>query len=334
MALADVFTPDAFGVYTLTEAINLAPVRHRRLGEMGLFEMEPVSTPNIMVEEMHETLQLLPTVPRGGPATKGSPDKRKVRSFAIPHIPHEDVIRPDEVSVRAFGSDSSIDAVNSVVNRKLIAMRNRHEATWEYHRIGALQGRILDSDGATTIYNLFDAFDITQESTDFDLGTAGTDQVAKIITVKEAIEAALGDGVVYDHIHCIAGSTWFKSFIAHATVKAAYANWRENEYLRMDKRQGFELGGVIFEQYGTAQTSGVTYMPATQARFFPVGVPGLFMHYTGPADFMESVGRLGEPLYAKQKVMDYDRGVELHTQSNPLMMCTQPRVLHKAITST
>ena len=44
---------------------------------------------------------------------------------------------------------------------------------------------------------------------------------------------------------------------------------------------------------------------------------------------METVNTVGKAVYAKQRVMDFDVGVELHTQSNPFIICTRPATLIK-----
>jgi hypothetical protein len=69
---------------------------------------------------------------------------------------------------------------------------------------------------------------------------------------------------------------------------------------------------------------------ASKAYLFPVGVPGLFQQYNAPADFVETANTIGLPRYAKQAVdQQFARWVMLHVQSNPLPICTRPRVLIK-----
>src|ERR687897_3010922 len=69
---------------------------------------------------------------------------------------------------------------------------------------------------------------------------------------------------------------------------------------------------------------------ASKAYFFPVGVPGLFPQYNAPADFVETANSIGLPRYARQAVdQQFARWVMLHVQSNPLPICTRPRVLIK-----
>jgi hypothetical protein len=62
---------------------------------------------------------------------------------------------------------------------------------------------------------------------------------------------------------------------------------------------------------------------------FPLGTVDTFGTYFAPADFNETVNTLGQPLYAKQEPRKFERGTDLHTQSNPLPMCHRPGVLVK-----
>ena len=50
-----------------------------------------------------------------------------------------------------------------------------------------------------------------------------------------------------------------------------------------------------------------------------------------PADFNETVNTLGQLLYAKQEPRKFERGTDLHTQSNPLPMCHRPALLVKLV---
>ncbi len=337
MSVLDVFNTDPFNVVSLTEAINLLPFKPQRIGQMGLFSREGITTTTVLIEELKGQLTLLPTVPRGGPPSYAGRSKRTMRALSIPHIPHNDMILADDVQgVRAFGSENATQSITAVVNNRLQNMRQNHELTLEFHRIGAIKGVLVDADG-TTIYNLFEEFEVTPNKVDFVLGTTTTDQLAKCLDVIEAVEDALGSGT-YDHIHAFCGSTWFRSFISHTLVKAAFDKWRDGAFLRNDPRAGFEFGNIIFEQYRGSITldggSSVTpFIAAGEARFFPVGVPNLFKTYDAPADFVETVNTVGRPVYAKQERLEFDRGIKMHTQSNPLTLCLRPKVLVRGYTS-
>jgi hypothetical protein len=98
-------------------------------------------------------------------------------------------------------------------------------------------------------------------------------------------------------------------------------------------RRGFTYGGITFEEYrGQAtDTSGTArrFIAAGEAHAFPLGTIDTFGTYFAPADFNETVNTVGQPLYAKQEPRKFDRGTDLHTQSNPLPMCHRPGVLVK-----
>lgn len=324
----DVFNSNLFSLISLTEAVNHIPFKPSRIGQLGIFEEEGVATTSVVIEEKDGLLALLPTKRRGEPATVSKREKRVARSLTIPHIPFEETILAEAVqNVRAFGTENQLESVATVVNNALAKMRMSHEVTLEYLRAGALRGAILDANGSTSIYNLFTEFGVSETTVSFALTVATTKVKDKCLQVKRAIEDALG-ALPYTGIRALCGSTWFSNFIKHEDVEAAYDRYQEGAFLRTDPRAGFDFAGITFEEYrGTV--SGVSFFDATQARFIPVGVPGLYKTYYAPADFMETVNTIGLPYYAKSERMPFDRGINLHTQSNPLPICLRPACLIK-----
>ena len=181
MEILDIFGSDtAFKMATLTKTINHGDYQPGRIGQLGLYAIDGVPTTTIVIEEEYNTLKLVPTSTRGGPATPSSLDKRKARSFIIPHIAVEDSILADSLqNVRAYAQgmepSSVLLALQEMVNKKLMMLRARLEPTIEYHRMGGIKGLILDADGATTIYNLFTEFDVAQQTAQMLLNTDTTD---------------------------------------------------------------------------------------------------------------------------------------------------------------
>lgn len=329
--ILDVFETDAYNVISMTEAIDKLPFIPSRLGEMKIFRETAITTRVVWVEERDGQIALLQTAQPGTAGKTGDRATRKSRPFRVPHIPYDDTVLAEDVQgVRTFGSANTTEGVAAVVNERLAAMRQNHEITKEYYRAKAIQGLLLDADG-TVIYDFWSEFDLTEQTVDFVLGTTTTDIRAKCLTVAEKVEDALG-ALSYNHIHALCGKTWFNSFIGHTLVRDAFSRWRDGEFLRSDPRHGFEFAGIIFEVYRGA-VSGQTFIDDDVARFFPVGSSGLFRTHNAPADFIEAVNTPGRPIYAKQVRMKFDRGIEIHTQSNPFTYCTRPFCLIKGFTS-
>lgn len=326
------FTNTAFSMVALTAAINIVPNRYGRMAELGLMPIKPVRQRSIIIEEKNGVLNLLPTKPPGAPGTQGTRGKRGLRSFVIPHIPHDDVVLPEEVQgIRAFGSETDLDSIAEVVAGHLATMRNKHGITLEHLRMGALKGVILDADGSV-LYDLFDEFDITPNEITFDLNNAATNVKAKCINVLATLEDNL-KGEYMNGVHCLCSPEFFADLTGHAKVEKAFENWQNGAVLINDVRRGFTFGGVTFEEYRGQATdhNGVSrrFIAAGEAHAFPLGTVDTFATYVCPADFNETVNTLGQELYAKQEPRKFERGTDLHTQSNPLPMCHRPGVLVK-----
>jgi hypothetical protein len=126
----------------------------------------------------------------------------------------------------------------------------------------------------------------------------------------------------------ICGRGFYDAFVSHDNVKEAYNRWNDGEFLRSSNRRGFEFGEVSWKPwYG--KVGSTLYIDPAVAYLVPRGVPDFFISRFGPADYIETVNTLGLPYYAKQKLMDFDKGVMLEAQSNPLNICTKPRAIIK-----
>ena len=67
------FDAGGYSLAEMTEAINLLPNVYTRLGQMSLFRFEGVTQRSVIIEQAEGVLNLLPTVPLGGPAHGGQP---------------------------------------------------------------------------------------------------------------------------------------------------------------------------------------------------------------------------------------------------------------------
>lgn len=326
------FSSDAFSLVNMTQSINLIPNLYGRLNEMGLFPSEGINTSTALIEEKQGYLTLLNTRPHGSPGSVNIDGKRKMRSFSVPHIPHDGIIEPNQVQgVRKFGSSNEAETAVSVMEKRLESMRRNHAITLEFLRMGALKGVILDAD-FSTIYDLFDEFEKTQEVINFQLDVDTTDVKKKCLDLKRYMSRNLM-GEISTGVHVLVSPDFFDNLTNHPAVKTAYERWQDGAALRTDMRSNFVFAGVTFEEYdGEATNSAgttVQFIASNEAHAFPVGTANAFKTFFAPADFMETVNTIGLELYAKQESAEFNRGVKIHTQSNPLPMCMRPELLVK-----
>lgn len=329
--ILDVFSADGYSVGDLTASINKLPYVPGRLGQSGLFPFKGITTTVVMLERKKGKISLIPSMARGGGGTSKRPsEKRDLIPFAVPHLPYSDSLLAHEIQgVREFGTESRLEAINKKVNEKLEGMRRDHEVTHEYHRVGAIQGLVLDADGSTPIIDLFNAFSISRQTVDFELDDSNTKVKLKCTAVRRLIEDQLG-GVPFTGITAQVGNGFWDALVTHDSVVAAYERQQDGDFLRRDQRAQsiaeFEFCGILFQNY-RGQVGSVPFIPNDEAAFYPEGVPELFEHNGAPADYTETVNTIGKPVYAKQEPMKFGKGIEFESQSNPAMLCSRPEVL-------
>lgn len=334
--LTDVFNSAPFSTVELTAALDLLPHLPGRTTDLRLFEPKPVKTTTIAIEMRQGVLAILPTKSRTEQPAVHRTAKRVLKSFVIPHVPEHDFIPADDLTdQRPFGeTQSNTGMMAATVNDHLEEMKRNHALTWEHHNVGAINGIVYDADGSTVLTNLFTAFDVTEQTVDFDINgtdftTNGVDVRLKCMAVLRAMEVALGlDVGASISVHAFCSTAFFEDLIGHESARTAYERWNQGEILRADARRQFMFAGIHFEEYAPV-VDGVSFIPSGYARFFPKGVPGLFKRFMAPAPFNETVNTMGLELYAKQEIAKFQTGVELMTSSDVLPLCLRPGCLIK-----
>jgi len=332
------FDAGGYSLAEMTQAINILPDLYTRLGQIGLFRFEGVSQRSVIIEQYEGILSLLPSVPLGGPATVGTREGRSMRSFALPWIPHDDVILPADIQgVPALGVSDAADPLVGVMSRKLMLMRRKHAQTREYMEMNALRGIVKDGAG-TTLYNYFTEFGLTQISVDFLLGTAGTNVQGKVREVLRAIEDNLL-GEAMTSVHALVSREFFDKLIGHAKVEEAYKFYAATgaQPLREDMRRNFPFAGILFEEYSGAVTLSTgapeRLIPASEGIAFPLGTMDTFTTYGGSANLLETANTIGLPLYARQHLDEKGRWIDLMTEASILPVNKRPRLAVRLHTS-
>jgi len=324
MPSLNIFQDDAFSLSSLTAAIQNVPYQPGRIGASGLFSEAGMNTLDAYIEVEDGVLSLVPVSQRGAPASPMAHKSRIAKSFRVAHLKKNDLLTADEiVGVRTFGTESEVETVAKVLAQRMAPMRNGIEYTIESHRLGAIMGTYYNAAGASV--SLFTEFGVSRQTKSFALGTAGTKVRGKVMETLEMIEDALG-GLSFSGVRAFCGKTFWAELIEHPLVRDSYLNTVQAAALRGDPRMEFEFGGIVFERY--RGTSAVK-VGDNDAYAVPEGVQDLFITRFAPADYMETAGTIGLPMYAKQWNTEGDRGVMLEAQSSPLNLCTRPRAVIK-----
>lgn len=347
--ILNVFSSDAFGVVALTDMVNDITPQYGRLGAMGLFRDAGVNQRTVAVDFDPTTNQLLPQSQWGGPGVANRTAVSRSRSYSLPHFPVTDnVLAADLQGRRRPGSDALQD-VQWLVAKKMIEMRSKLDQTLEWMRLGVLKsGQVKDGAG-NLILDIYADFGIAQTSTSFVLATGTTDVMGKIAGVKRNILGALRGDLMNGFV-AVCSDTFYDAFVSHPNVKLAFTYFQNptGQTLAGDYSgtvvqpnsaglfaggiRGFQFGDVIWVNYTGSVTDATgasqPMVDAGSAYLFPTGT-NVFRNWYAPADYIETVNTEGMPFYAKQRIMEFDKGVQIECQSNPLPMCLKPLVIQK-----
>lgn len=287
----------------------------------------------------------MPELPRGAPPTPNVEDRAILVPFRVPHFPIRDTVFADAVqNIRAFGSENTLEAVQSVINEREASMGLKLDVTLEYLRLGAVKGTIITAvDRVTGVplitVDLFRAFGVEpQPVLEWPIvgaGRIGQENPAwdgQLTNLVNDLGRRMGDelpGGMLTRIHGVCGSVFFDAFTQHPERRAAFIAIDNAPLLRPLLGTQTWFREVTIEEY-RGRVGGVEFVAPDTCHFFPVGVPDLFVESYAPADYMETVNTVALPRYSKMEAMDFDKGVELEAQMNVLPLCSSPRALFTA----
>ncbi|MCK2149526.1 major capsid protein [Marinobacter alexandrii] len=338
MASMDIFNNSAFSMTSLSGVVNKLDYQPQLLGELGIFEPMPVRTRTVFVDRRDGALTLIPTSATGEAPSELKGDDRDAVPLKTTRLAKGFTLYAEEVQgIRAFGSETELEQVQGEYLRRLARVRGDNELTQEYHRLGTLQGKLLDADGTSVIYDYFDRFGVVEAAAvNFALTTPGTDVRGLCNQITRAMaRSARGAFTPATQVHALVGDTFYDLLTNHEQVRKTFEGWAAAADLRQGGAfQAFRYGGITWHNYrGTDDNSTVAIAP-TEAKFFPVGASGVFKKAMAPAEFGPYVNTLGMDTYA-MNIPDRDRQAYTRGEiySYPLYLCQRPEVLRKGVSS-
>ncbi len=343
MISLDVFHQSPFTAIEMTEAVNKVPYLPIGLGELNLFTPYPIMTQDLMIEEKQNQLTLIPRAARGAPYQERTQPLRSAKYFKAPRLPTSATIQAAELnSVRAMGQEAELETLANLVAERVsgpTGILSDLEYTLEYHRLGAIQGILLDSSGAT-INNWFTEFGISQPALiAFNLAAgAGASPTAGVLRpicngiVRTMARAAQGAFTASTEVYALCGDEFWDGLTNHIDVRQTFYNWAAAAELRKGNAfEAMKFGGINWFNYrGSDDTTSVA-IPTNQAQFFPKGARDIFSVAYAPHDSFEFVNKRGKKLYLRP-ITDRERNsfVRFELDSYPLHICKRPEVLLRA----
>jgi len=337
MDFMNIFENDAFTLASMTSAIERVPTNPGTLGQLNLFNNHPIRNVSVGIEEREGTLNLIKTSKRGAPLEQGTGKKATMRYFGTTRIAKQDVILASELQfIRQFNTEDQIKELQAELALRMggaDGLLADVQYTKENMRLGAIQGKFLDSDGSV-IYDYFTEFGIT-ENTEiaFSLATA-TDGALRESIQQNVIRPMrrLAKGARYTGVKALCSASFFDALLKNPEVRGSYEGIPEQVWLRTNyDGRSFDFGGVEWIEYIGDDENAEVKVADDKCVFIPTGVGnGIFEALYSPAESFADIGTLGREVYAYTTPdLKHDRFVELEVASYPLFLCKRPDLLFK-----
>jgi hypothetical protein len=336
MALVtDIFTQNAWTAIEFhEEVVEKVDFKPQLLGSLNLFEPIYSRSRTIAIASKEGTLSLIPTSEMGAPPEELIPKGSKLRKFDAVRLAKGSTIYAIEMAgVLALPFDQQTKDIAQEVTDRTGQILDDMELTWEFHRFGAILGKVFDADGVTVLYDWFVEWGIAEPAEiNFNLNDPATDVRKKCRDVKRTMKRkAKGVWSPSTRVGALVGDEFFDMLVNHKQIKETKLGTEKAPLLEdIEGFSSIEIEGITFINYQGTDDETTIAIGSQKARFFPIGARGAFKVGWAPAsEFKPYVNRRGQEyvglvLEDKSGRDEWDR-VELY--SYPLFACTRPEML-------
>lgn len=325
---------NGFEVVDRTSELLIIPNNWGLMQSLGMFEGQGVADPTVILEKISKTTSVLGDKARGERASVGKDDTREMRSFVIPHFPHDEYITPRDIQgKRAFGVDAP-ETLAAVRARKLERIRRNHAWTLETARCSTIVTGNGYAPNGTIAVNWYDEYGDgigSRPVENFVFSSGTTEVLGAIENVIAASQDNLESGEIVGDFVTICSPEWFSALISHASVKNAYQYYASSQEPLRNRQDGgpdaryreFVYGGMRFIEY-RGSFNGQRLIPAGEAYCVPLGVSEAFETYYAPAEKFDIVNEAGQEAYVFEFADPKGEKIELQSESNFLNVLRRP----------
>lgn len=347
----DIFKNDAFSQATLQTVLPTMPFTPGALGQMNLFNPHFIDTEYVLIYQEAGQIHLIPMTDRAAPDIMSDRRVGEFRVLRTKRLSKKDSVRASEmlgVADASYPMAQRLVTAAGLVNTRMAQLMTDMEATRELHRLGALQGKLLDADGTTVVVDYFDTFGISAPTpVDIHFGTLTEDEIA--ITLSEdfympmvrSLQTRNGGmgGAEGVSVGALCGDTFWGKLMRHPGMREVWKLENQgraiartaNPLIKPPVWESIYFGGVTWIHYMGA-VSGPLQVPTDDAIIFPMGAKDVYEVYYSPGETLAQVGTVGKPLYPMIRVdpRDDPEFIDIHLRSYPLYACIYPQALMRA----
>lgn len=334
MADFTIFNEDEFSLTSLTILANETPPVPGQISATLNFEETPITTTSIKIERAGATLALVEPSQRGGPGETIDHDRRDIRTFDCTHLQRDESVYAEEVQgVRAWGSTTEAETLQTLVNRKMTRHYRDFDLTDEWMKRGVVNGKVISGKGHT-ILDIYQEFGLSEPANvEFDLLST----TFKFRDAADELRQDMEDDLIapsYGGVVAFCGSDFYRAVTSNKESRETYLNTAAAVELRGMLPDTVAYGGITWLRSRThakaRAAAGGNFIADDEARVCFTGVAGLYISTFSPADYFETVNTPGLPRYMREASEERTaKRAKFEVQTNPIHLCTQPKTLRR-----
>ncbi len=344
----DIFRNDAFSYTSLQRVADNAPFVPQMLGEMQVFESKPIDTRQVLIYEKDGGFAIIPITEIGAPDVQQVRRAGRMYGLETVRLSKKDTVRASELTGlanMALAEPIRVRTAAELVAERTAQLKTDMEATKEYHRIAALQGKLLDADGSL-VYNYFSQFNVPEPAVveiDFASNALGEDEALMyfqetfFVPMRLALQSRWMPNT---RIGALVGDQMWGKLMRNKAFRELYKLMLQtkqiaNEMNPLAKNNNWEtvyFGGIYWTNY-RGSTGGEIEIAPDEATLFPMGAKDVFNVYWGPGETFADATIKGRPEYLyvvpdeRPAIADH---VDILMRSYPLYACIFPKALMRA----
>lgn len=335
----------------LTEAVNELAPEYGAINNSGLFRKKG-TTEDAVLYEINQGIQSTMvglTSRRERNTVKNARGRKKQQALYIPYLKHSDQITRDDVKgiVRDW-KDLTVATVSDLYLEKLAGLKRNIEQSHEYMALTATQGRTRDPLDGEVIADMFAINGVTQTEIEWDFTDADFDIIGAVRDLKERLVRANIFGGSISSIDVVVGSTLFNKIVTHPAFAELYIMamsgrgmeavnnsrpWADTVMSKYGITSQFTFDGVRFLTYPMVfrNEAGDVVQPIADLEGHTIvrGLSGMYEARFAGDNNLDSIGQVGQEIFAWRTPLVERYQFEIITESAPLYYATHPELIIK-----
>ena len=297
------------------------------LDDLLPFEQEGIQTTTVTLQKSYQGLTIVEDRPRNSGGVLRKQGDGKMVTFRANHFPIEgDVNAPSYQDVIDVYTGELLSSMDAEIERRfsddIISFRARETQM----KFGLIKGLMVDHNG-NVVGDLYSDFDYQRHPTvTIDLTTTVDNIDKQLRDISVTIQKNTFGRAMTQKPLLLVDVTTFSDILSVLRSVEQYTSIKTLKLTQSEVITDFsiDIAGV----YATYNEQPL--IEAAKGYVVPRGVPGFYMHKYAPPvlNSMDYVNRIAsQPYYALRVPNKTNSGVTLYTESNPLFLIGDPRML-------